>query len=67
MNVVGPTVLVAVDGEAVVEDPADVVAGVAADVVAEQEVGEQQVAAVGEQWLGRARSAPVDRAAPHGR
>ena len=51
MNVVGPAIAVAIGGEAVVQDPADVVAGVAADVVAEQEVGEQQVATVGEERL----------------
>ena len=48
---VGPSLGVAFGGEAVVEDPSRVHGRVASDVVPEQEVGEQYVTALGEQWF----------------
>jgi len=49
----------ALGGQAVVEDPPGGGRRVAADVVAEQEVGEEQVTTPGEQWFAGAE--------PHGR
>ena len=50
-------------GEAVVQDPSDPIRLVAAGVVAEQEVREQQVAALGEDWYRLAELAAAGRAA----